>query len=141
MALPFALPAALNPNLGAMREYWRGLIKGANTMPFWDDFKPSELGALATNSALLDVFDEPFRLRFGQVVGAEVEARYGGALQGRFLDEIERREPLAFLHAQASALIETSAPNYFAADGYERLLLPMWGNGRLEMLFCGYCWR
>jgi len=139
---PFPLPVSLDPDLGAMHAYWRSLVKGANDMPFWDDFKPSELGKGAASTALLDVFDEPFRLRFGDVVGEAVASRYGAELHGRFFDEIERREPLRFLHAQASAALESSAPNYWAAEaGYARLLLPMWGNGRIEMLFCGFSWR
>jgi hypothetical protein len=100
--------------------------------------------------ALLDVFDRPFRLRFGQIVGAEIEQRYGEKLNRQFIDEIEVRAPLDYLVSQASALIETSRPTYYrrtgkvgssADDSYSRLLLPMWGNGRVEMLLCAFAWR
>lgn len=148
MNQPYALPAGMEPELRTVQDYWEAMIRGANDMPFWDDFKPSALPALNKQIALFDVFDEPFRLRFGRIVGAEIEERYGDELRGQFVDELEHRAPLDFLVSQASAVLETSGPTYYRhapddphEDRYARLLLPMWGNGRIEMLLCAYAWR
>ena len=75
MSAPYALPAELEPDLRLVHAYWEGLIRGANDMPFWDDFKPDALPELAPRLCLLDVFDEPFRLHFGHIVGAEIHQR------------------------------------------------------------------
>lgn len=150
MTEPFALPRAMEPDLRIVRDYWETLIRGANDIPFWDDYKPSALPEISGRMALLDVFDQPFRLRFGQIVGVEIEQRYGENLHRQFIDEIEMRAPFEYLASQASALIETSKPTYYRRtdtaapsrdDGYSRLLLPMWGNGRVEMLLCAFAWR
>jgi hypothetical protein len=138
----------MEADLVVVRAYWASMIRGANDMPFWDDFKPSALPQIADQMALLDVFNEPFRIRFGEIVGAEIEHRSGAPLRGQFLDEVPNGPPLRFLFSQASAAVETSKPNYYRAasspgkaDGYARLLLPMWGNGRVEMLLCAFSWR
>lgn len=145
---PFPLPASLEADLAAVHAYWASMIRGANDMPFWDDFKPSALPELSDRIALLDVFREPFRIRFGDILGPGIEQRYGKPLRGLFLDEISIGMPFQFLMSQASAAVEGSKPNYFLAlaspgkaDGYARLLLPMWGNGQVEMLLCAFSWR
>jgi hypothetical protein len=148
MTDPFQCPAAMEADLVVVRAYWASMIRGANDMPFWDDFKPSALPELRNQMALLDVFNEPFRIRFGEIVGADIEERYGAPLSGQFLDEIAIASPLNLLLSQASAAVEVSKPNYYRAspspgkaDGYARLILPMWGNGRVEMLLCAFSWR
>ena len=77
------------------------------------------------------------------MVGARISKRYGDDLAGKFVDEIGPNAPFEFLTAQASATIEARAPTFFAGQGgtesgghprYSRLLLPMWGDGRIGML-------
>jgi len=67
----------------------------------------------------------------------------GGDLVGKFADEIDPKNPLEFFTAQASVTIEANAPTCFTNTttsesrrnvGDARLLLPMWGNGRIEMM-------
>ncbi len=41
---------------------------------------------------------------------------------------------LKFLRAQASATVEARAPTFYRGAGYARMLLPMWGDGRIGML-------
>jgi hypothetical protein len=64
---------------------------------------------------------------------------------GKFLDELEARDPLRFLNSQSHATVEGRAPMHYAsapteqggartAEGYARLLLPMWGDGHIGML-------
>lgn len=144
MTEPYALPASLEPDLQRALDYWQGLIKGANNMPFWDDFRSSALPDLSPRMALLDVFDEPLRLRFGDFVGLEVIQRYGAPLHGQFLDELELTDPFEHLAPQASAAVEDRKPNYHrhaSRGGYSRLLMPMWGRGRVWALMCAYVWR
>jgi len=93
---------------------------------------------------LIDVFESPIRFRF-DLVGADLADWYGEATGNRFLDEVELRAPFDELALQCRATVEGLAPTYYhqaAAEkedgkrlgGYARLLLPLWGNGRIEML-------
>src|SRR6185437_15950280 len=67
-------------------------------------------------------------------------------LAGRFLDEIEPgAPPLAFLLSQCAATVESGKPTWHARHAperasatqpaFERLLLPLWGDGRISMIF------
>ena len=139
---PFALPAELPLDLDRVWGYWKSLKRGENKIPFSDDLKLSSLPDLADRLMLVDVFEGPQRFRFNST-GERIQRRYDGDLAGKFADEIDPRSPLQFFIAQASATIEAKAPTFFidAATsnsrrevGDARLLLPMWGNGRIEMM-------
>jgi hypothetical protein len=61
---------------------------------------------------------------------------------GKFLDEIGLHVPLDRLDAQCKDTLARRAPTY-AHEGlpenepamtYQRVLLPLWGRGRIEML-------
>ena len=142
LMLPFAIPAKLPADLGRTRDYWESLKRGENSMPFWDDMKLSSLPDLSDRLMLVDVFEKPQRFRLN-TVGTQVRKRYGDDLAGKFVDEIAAKAPFEFLTAQASTTIEAKAPTFFAGAAgtasdphprYARLLLPMWGDGRIEML-------
>ena len=137
---PFPLPD-LSAELGSVRDYWRSLLRGESDMPFWDDFTPGKLGDQVQKCMLLNVFDKPLRFRFDAVMGSEIEARYGEAVRDRFCDEIKPRPPFEFLNAQGSATIEARAPTFYEGVGYSRLLLPMWGDGRISMVLAAFAWR
>jgi hypothetical protein len=136
---PFALPAKLPPGLGRVRGYWESLKRGEASMPFWDDVKLSSLPDLSDRLLLVDAFENPQRFRLNSV-GAQIRRSYGTDLADKFIDEIAQKGPFALLAAQASATIEAKAPTFYAApagsghQGYARLLLPMWGEGRIGML-------
>lgn len=130
---PFAAPKTLSPNLSRARAYWEGLLRGAATMPFWDDFAPSALGDLESRAFTLEAFDKPQRFRVA-LVGSAVKAGLGADLEGLFLDEIDPPAPFAFLLSQASATVESGKPTLWKAESGERLLLPMWGEGRVGLL-------
>ena len=136
---PFPLPQ-LSLELEGVRRHWLSLLRGGADMPFWDDFAPSQLGAQAARSMLLDVFDKPLRFRFNAVVGEEIAKRYGEGVSDRFVDEIAVRPPFDFLGAQASATLECRAPTYFKSGDHARLILPMWGDGRISMLLTAFAW-
>ena len=139
---PFALPAKLPSDLDRVWVYWNSLKRGENKIPFWDDLKLSSLPDLADRLMLVDVFERPQRFRFNSV-GEIIQWTYGGDLVGKFADEIDPKNPLEFFTAQASVTIEANTPTLFtdtaAFDGRRnvgeaRLLLPLWGNGRIEMM-------
>ena len=140
--LPFALPTKLPSGLVAVRKYWESLKRSGNEMPFWDDVNLSSLPNLANRLVLVDTFENPQRFRFNSV-GEQIRKLYGADLKDKFVDEIDPRIPFEFFTAQASATLEAKLPTFFSYDnpigrrtqrGYSRVLLPMWGNGRIEMI-------
>jgi hypothetical protein len=140
--LPFSIPANLPLVFRRVLDYWDGLKRGENSMPFWDDLKLTSLPDLSDCLMLVDTFENPQRFRLNSV-GAQIRQRYGTDLAGKFVDEISPKVPFEFLTAQASATVEAKAPTFFAAaagtasgphHGYARLLLPMWGEGRIGLM-------
>jgi hypothetical protein len=131
MTHPFALPDRLPPDLERVLAYWRGLLRGAAQMPFWDDARLTDLPELETRLFLVDAFQKPERFRLG-VVGEALATD----VSGEFLDEMAPARPFQFLQAQCSAAVESAGPTFFASadGGYSRLVLPMWGDGRTSML-------
>jgi hypothetical protein len=140
----YSLPDQLEPDLSRVQAYWSGLKRGANDVPFWDDVKFSLRSRLGRESMLIDVFDGPLRFRF-DLIGADLTDWYGGAIDNKFLDEIDLHAPFDELIAQCKATVAGSAPTYYRQTavrkgdaerpgGHARLLLPLWGNGRIEML-------
>ena len=140
----FPIPDQLAPDLTRVRAYWNGLKRGANDIPFWDDVKLPLRSRLGRESMLIDVFEDPIRFRF-DLIGVDLADRYGEAIGNRFLDEIELRAPFDGLDLQCKSTVEGCAPTYYRQagpgkgdaehpGGYARLLLPLWGNGRIEML-------
>ena len=61
---PFLPPRKLPGPLAQLRQYWNGLRRGENAVPFSDDVNPSALTGLSDNLILVDVFDRPQRFRF-----------------------------------------------------------------------------
>jgi hypothetical protein len=139
--IPFALPATMDPSLVRVLAYRQGLKRAEATMPFWDDVKLSSLPELAGDLMLIDVFNQPERFRFN-TVGANIAQRHGDPVVGKFLADLVLRRPFRFLRAQSSATVEARGPTYFHdADGNSsRLLLPMWGDGRISMLLGAIAW-
>jgi hypothetical protein len=133
MKHPFALPTRLSPDLTRVHAYWRGLLRGSAQVPFWDDARPTDLPDLADRLFLVDVFQRPERFRFG-MVGKGVG---GESLSGLFLDEAALPRPFAYLRSQCAAAVEAAEPTLMVQDdreGFARLVLPMWGDGRISML-------
>jgi hypothetical protein len=134
MSMPFPLPERLSPSLQPVYSYWQGLRRGGNDIPFWDDVTLSALPERADDLFLIDAFAMPERFRIASA-GQTMTAL--GAIGGRFADELDSRGPLRFLRAQASAAVEGRKPTYFRSEGedaFARLILPLWGDGRVSML-------
>ena len=131
---PFPLPDTLAGDLAGVHAVWLGLRRAANDMPFADDLKPAGLAAQSGKLLLIDVFDKPERFRFS-LLGGDFLLAQDKSLSGKFLDEVDLAAPLGFLRAQASATVEARAPTcYRDAGGASRLLLPLWGDGRISLL-------
>ncbi len=129
---PFALPARLSSDLSQVRDYWDGLKRGGNEVPFWDDVDLSALPGLKDRLMLVDVFERPQRFRLN-TVGNMIHEWYGSDVKGKFVDEIEATAPLEYFVAQGSTTVEAAEPTYYHG-GFARLLLPMWGSGYVSML-------
>ena len=150
---PFAPPRKLEQDLARALTYWEGLKRRDAEIPFWDDVNLSALPELSDKLAMIEASDKPVRFRFGfGVVGAEIKQEYGADPAGKFLDEIEVRHPLQFLISQCSATVEGRALTYYqyseadsggsrAKPGYSRLVLPLWGDGRIGMLLVAFAWE
>jgi len=139
-AQPFPLPRKLPPRLAIVLRYWKALIRAENMMPFSDDVNLSPLERLSAHLLLIDVFSGPQRFRFNHL-GKNIITKLGTSPTGQFVDELKLTEPLNYLIAQASATVEAGAPTlYYAArkktrrSRYSRILLPAWGNGRVDLL-------
>ncbi len=138
MTRPYAPPRKLPPDMLRVKAYWEGLLRGSAEIPFWDDLDLTVLHDIAGRLMLVGVFDKPERFRL-DLVGDDLTIAAGQELAGLFTDEIDVAAPFDFLGSQSAATVEASAPTYMEgvlADGrtYRRLLLPMWGDGRLSML-------
>jgi hypothetical protein len=129
---PFALPARLSSDLARALDYWNGLKRAENQVPFWDDVKLSALPGFEDRVMLIDVFESPQRFRLN-TIGQDIGAWYGAEVVGKFMDELAAKGPLAYFAAQASATVEAAEPTYYQ-DGFARLLLPLWGAGHVAML-------
>ena len=112
-------------------------------MPFSDDVDLSQLSELSDYLILVDVFAEPQRFRFNHL-GKQLARQLGSNIKDRFADELGLRSPLDFFVAQSSVTVEARAPTWYSCSpanssegrmtGYSRILLPTWGNGRIELL-------
>ena len=132
---PLPVPGKLAAKLQAVVSLWQGLKRAENGMPFSDDLGHSALSGLSGKSFLLGVFAAPERFRF-EFLDAGLQ---GAAAAGQFIDEIPQDANFSYLRAQASATVEAGEPTWLRLDvasgrSFSRLLLPMWGNGQINML-------
>jgi hypothetical protein len=150
-AVPYSLPVKLEADLARVRRYWEGLKRGEADVPFGDDVNLSVLSDLSGGLMLIEAFHKPVRFRLA-IVGDELKTRYGADIVGRFSDEIEVRHPFQYLNSQCFAAAESRAPTYYrheqaggssarAEEGYSRLVLPMWGEGRVATLLAAVAWK
>ena len=138
---PFRLSRKLPPKLAGVHHYWKSLIRAENTMPFSDDVDLSALKRYSDNLLLVDIIFGRFRFNY---LGHKIIAKFSADIRGRFADELALHAPFNYFMAQASATLEAAAPTLYSSRpanlkkrllaGYCRILLPAWGNGRVELL-------
>jgi hypothetical protein len=138
----FPIPDSLEPDLERVRAYWNGLKRGENNIPFRDDVKLSTQAPLADHIMMIEAFENPLRFRF-DIIGEAVTRRYGAAITGKFTDEVDQHPPIDRLTDQCQATVERRGPTCFRWEAggthYCRLILPLWGNGHIEMLIGAVC--
>ena len=78
----YSLPDQLAPELTAILNYWQGLRRAENSMPFADDIDLSAVASVPQRGMLLEVFEDPLRFRF-DYVGQDVCSRFGEPLTAR----------------------------------------------------------
>lgn len=141
---PYAMPEALEQELGDILAYWDGLKRRQNNIPFWDDVQLTALREYSDIIMMIDVFEKPERFRFG-VMGRAIVERYGREIESHFVDEVARKAPFEYLLSQASATVQSGKPTFYhhvamnahapdPSKSYLRLLLPLWGEGHIAML-------
>jgi hypothetical protein len=136
---PYQVPSEFSANLRRVLTYWESLKRGHNNIPFWDDVNLTALPDLNDRLLLVDVFDKPERFRFN-FVGKEFAKGHSDSLVSKFADDTSLVGALSYFRSQASATVEASEPTFYRRDAFEsgpafsRLLMPMWGDGRIGML-------
>ncbi len=130
---PFPLPDHLNAGLQPVASLWQGLKRGENGMPFADDLGVQSISKLQGNPFLLGVLAERYRFEFLS------DSLQGAAAIGSFLDEMSPNVNFSYLRAQSSATVEAAAPTFlrltqFSGYSFSRILLPLWGNGQVNLL-------
>ena len=141
--IPFAPPKAIGSKPAEVRRYWAGLKRGGNDIPFSDDLRLTALPDLASALVVIDVFALPQRFRLN-VVGDDWRRDGATDVAGRFLDEVQPTSGFEFLQSQCAATVESGKPTWYGPRDaarsvektplYERLLLPMWCDGRINMI-------
>jgi hypothetical protein len=130
---PYRLAGAAPGRLAALVDAWTSARRGETPLPFADDLDP-RAWPQPEAVALVGVFFNPLRLRLDRV-GADWTARFGRAVEGRFLDELAGRDPFDAIEQQCLAAIETRSPTLSQASGRPaRLILPYWGDGHVSSL-------
>ena len=142
--IPFALSDRIDPELESVRRYWTTLRRSKNAIPFADDLNLEQLKQFEPRLMVLEVRERPQRFRIA-IVGGQIEKRFKAELADWFIDELAPNPPLEYLASQCCAVMQSSAPAWFACEdgerGYERLLLPMWGNGYVSTILAVYAWH
>jgi len=76
------------PQLKSVHEVWEAK-RGARTMPARGDLTMSDLKMVLPNLAFLSIVRDDARTRFkAKLMGSDVDKFMGGAMTGRFLDEV-----------------------------------------------------
>ena len=136
---PFALPKALPPDLRDLLSHWQKLRRGGNAIPFWDDVALTDMREIAPRLMLIDGLAHPDRYRIG-VAGSDIVAWYGEGIEGLFAEQIEHHPLFQFFLPQCAVTVERGAGTLHRTKTYARLLLPLWGEGRISMLLGGFAW-
>lgn len=140
---PFSLPVGMEPSLAGLLREWAALRRKDNPVPFADDFDIETLGLPTSLVSVVDVFEKPLRFRFA-LVGKKITERFGGELESCFVDEVSLKGPLRFFLSQLCATAESAEPTYFSdkaeQTGFDRLMLPYWGNGQVLLIVAAFAW-
>jgi hypothetical protein len=131
------LHASIAGSLRHASQVWENAKSMRTDMPCIDDFEVSLLDHEAARILVIDVLDQPLRLKIASA-GSWIEDCYGESLQGRAADKIQAKAPLDDLWSQCVDAVRCRCPvlysNYRDGFGYERIALPLWGDSGVEKL-------
>jgi hypothetical protein len=119
---PFVVPSRLASPLARAMDYWQGLRRAENEMPFWDNVNLSKLSDVSARVLLIDVFSGPARFRLN-TVGSDLSSDLD-EIRHRFLDELKLSGKLIFLRAQASATVEAFEPTFLKLSSGRQEIIP-----------------
>lgn len=122
-----------DPDLIALYAYWASKCAG-RAMPRRADIDPCEIPALLPHVFIVEIHRSP-RLRFRlRLVGSAICQRWGEALTGRWLDELDCDDERGAMLRQYTAIAHSGTPSIDVAEfnsdhgrylHYWRLLLPL----------------
>ena len=133
-AQPFPLPQKLPSPLASVHHYWNDLIRAENEMPFADDVNLSQLPALAGN--LPWSTSSPIRSVSASIISAT--SSFTGSVPTSPANLPTRSNftvPSNFSSRKRALRSKRGRrPGNSSRRGYARILLPTWGDGRIESL-------
>ena len=135
--MEFDIPERMSPSLRHICDIWESQKLMRTDMPLDEDFDLVLLRDYADRIFVIDVGDRPSALRI-ESAGWRVVAHYGTPLAGHHVENIPALPPLDDLSVQCMAAIRDRRPVFYrhhtAAASYERIVLPLWGESRVEKL-------
>ncbi|SMF33101.1 PAS domain-containing protein [Tistlia consotensis] len=125
--------------VGELHAYWRSLCRDG-LLPARRDVEPTDIKALLPNILLMDIEQDPLRVRY-RLVGTAIAELSRRDITGLYLDEIRFDEPRerSIFEAGYRLLLATRAPVFgrilwlARADmtlTYESAIFPLAGDGR-----------
>ena len=135
------------PNVRRLHDYWRAVHPAAG-LPGRQHVDPSALSDLLPGIWLLDVYRDPFRLKY-RLAGSEIVAAIGREVTGMWLDEAHPHisyDQLALQRYQHVVLSKrpswrTGTPNFWthrSLSRIENLLLPLAKDGETVDMILAY---
>ncbi len=137
--LEFGFPDSLTDPLRHLRDVWEQAKSVRTDMARAEDFDFALLREDADHLLVFEVMDQPLQLRV-ETAGCWITEAYGETLAGRSVESLSERAPLEEIWIQAMAAVRDRRPVYFRRETgslpYERIVLPLWGESRVEKLVC-----
>ena len=97
-----------DPRMVELLDYWRRK-RGGRTMPSRADIDPIDLKAHLGNLCLIDVEQNPLRMRY-RLIGSNITQKMGRDATGRYYDEIYAGQLLEDVQASFRWIVEHRAP-------------------------------
>jgi hypothetical protein len=133
----FEIPEEVPPSPRHIYDIWASQKLMRTDMPLEEDFDLVLLRDYADRIFVADVADSPPALRI-ESARWRVVALYCTPLAGHQIENISEHPPLDDLWAQCMAAVRDCRPVFYrhhtAAAAYDRIILPLWGERRVEKL-------
>jgi hypothetical protein len=137
VTMEFEIPEGISPLLRHIFDIWASQKLMRTDMPLEEDFDLVLLRDYTDRIFVVDVDDPPFAMRI-ESAGWRVVAYCGAPLAGRNVETVPAHPPLDDLWVQCVAAVRDCRPVFYrhhtAAASYDRIVLPLWGDSRVEKL-------